>query len=332
MHSDFPALNNANKMLATTGGTKLRGYRQTNTTDPNLLQPHYLGPLIIAQKDRPVRIKFTNSLPTGAGGNLFLPVDTTIMGSGPFEINYDPATKDADCHRDRHFHAEPRHPPSPWRPHSVDQRRHAPPVDHPGGRDHRTTPRASACKNVPDMPDPGPRVADILLDQPAERQADVLPRPCLGDHAPQRLCRRGRGIPDSGPRRAGPRSRPPEPSPSAQIPLVIQDKTFVDGIRSARPMSGHRSHLDLGNRPRERQRRTTPVTGDLWWPHVYMPAQNPFNPDVQRDERVWPVALRPLVLPADPDVRIHPRRGAAVLHRVSGRSRTLTTTLPAIRP
>ena len=92
MHSDFPALNNANKMLATIGGTKLRGYRQTNTTDPNLLTPHYLGPLIIAQKDRPVRIKFTNSLPTGAGGNLFLPVDTTIMGSGAFEINYDPAT------------------------------------------------------------------------------------------------------------------------------------------------------------------------------------------------------------------------------------------------
>ena len=24
----------------------------------------------------------------------------------------------------------------------------------------------------------------------------------------------------------------------------------------------------------------TPVTGDLWWPHVYMPAQNPFNPDL----------------------------------------------------
>ena len=69
-------------MTATSGGTKLRGYRQTNTTNPNLLTPHYLGPLIIAQKDRPVRIKFTNSLPTGTGGNLFLPMDTIIMGSG----------------------------------------------------------------------------------------------------------------------------------------------------------------------------------------------------------------------------------------------------------
>lgn len=45
-------------------------------------QPRYLGPAIVAQKDMPVRVKFTNFLPTGSGGNLFLPVDTTIMGSG----------------------------------------------------------------------------------------------------------------------------------------------------------------------------------------------------------------------------------------------------------
>jgi len=37
--------------------------------------PHYLGPLIIATKDRPVRVKFTNYLPTGAGGDLFIPVE-----------------------------------------------------------------------------------------------------------------------------------------------------------------------------------------------------------------------------------------------------------------
>ena len=55
--------------------------------------PHYLGPLVIANKDRPVRVKFTNFLPTGAGGNLFLPVDTTVMGSGMFDINWDPTTK-----------------------------------------------------------------------------------------------------------------------------------------------------------------------------------------------------------------------------------------------
>ena len=45
-------------------------------------EPHYLGPIIQANKDRPVRIVFYNLLPTGADGDLFLPVDTTFMGSG----------------------------------------------------------------------------------------------------------------------------------------------------------------------------------------------------------------------------------------------------------
>lgn len=41
---------------------------------------HYLGPTIVAQKGRPVKIKFTNNLPTG---NHLLngAIDTTIMGS-----------------------------------------------------------------------------------------------------------------------------------------------------------------------------------------------------------------------------------------------------------
>jgi hypothetical protein len=89
LHSDLP-----NKTL-------LRGYVQVNkgtntaicggTAQPacsaihNTLVPdavHYLGPNIVAQRDRPVRIKFTNRLPFGSGGDLFIPVDTTVMGAG----------------------------------------------------------------------------------------------------------------------------------------------------------------------------------------------------------------------------------------------------------
>ena len=44
--------------------------------------PHFLGPVIVATKDKPVRIVFYNLLPTGADGDLFLPVDSTLMGSG----------------------------------------------------------------------------------------------------------------------------------------------------------------------------------------------------------------------------------------------------------
>jgi FtsP/CotA-like multicopper oxidase with cupredoxin domain len=70
------------KLHSNLSATKLRGYRQTNTADGTVSKFHYLGPLIIAQRDRPVRIKFTNNLPTGAGGDLFIPVDTTVMGAG----------------------------------------------------------------------------------------------------------------------------------------------------------------------------------------------------------------------------------------------------------
>ena len=65
--------------------------------------PHYLGPTIVATKDRPVRILFRNLLPTGSGGDLFLPVDTTLMGAGagpgkdgdavPGAMMLDPTTK-----------------------------------------------------------------------------------------------------------------------------------------------------------------------------------------------------------------------------------------------
>ena len=39
--------------------------------------------MILAQKNRPVRVLFRNLLPAGTGGDLFIPVDTTYMGSGP---------------------------------------------------------------------------------------------------------------------------------------------------------------------------------------------------------------------------------------------------------
>lgn len=100
MHSDLPA-------------TRLRGYVQIETLENASVSnhvallypdgspildilgsqvyavdnPHYMGPIIISQRDLPTRIKFTNYLPTGAGGDLFLPVDTTVMGAGMGPLN-----------------------------------------------------------------------------------------------------------------------------------------------------------------------------------------------------------------------------------------------------
>lgn len=71
MHTDLPP-------------TTLRGYCQladpTSTTC--VAGPSYLGPVIVAQKNRAVRLLFKNLLPVGAAGNLFIPTDTTYMGMG----------------------------------------------------------------------------------------------------------------------------------------------------------------------------------------------------------------------------------------------------------
>ena len=48
-----------------TGGTLLRGYVQTNGPLGANQLPYYAGPIIVAQSNRPVRVKFTNALPTG---------------------------------------------------------------------------------------------------------------------------------------------------------------------------------------------------------------------------------------------------------------------------
>jgi hypothetical protein len=107
MHSDLPK------------GTTLRGYVQIETaanaasskhvalTYPNgspILDaagnqiyaydnPHYLGPVVLASKGRAVRFKFSNLLPLGSAskdatgkvtarnGDLFLPVDETLLGA-----------------------------------------------------------------------------------------------------------------------------------------------------------------------------------------------------------------------------------------------------------
>ena len=140
--------------------TRLRGYVQLSTTgtirctiqdgthDPDAStgmkfavdNPHYLGPVLVAKGrvagiantlptdpgyPKPVRITFYNLLPpTSAGGNLFLPVDETVPGSG-----VGPALPATDR---REVPAEPGHGPPPRQQHRVDQRRQHAPVDHAG--------------------------------------------------------------------------------------------------------------------------------------------------------------------------------------------------------
>ena len=77
----------------------------------------------------------------------------------------------------------------------MDQRRHAAPVDHAGGRGHAVSAGRQRRRTSRTCPIPGTGRDDVLLHEPAERAADVLPRPCVGHHAAQRLRGRGRRLP-----------------------------------------------------------------------------------------------------------------------------------------
>ena len=98
-------------------------------------------------------------------------------------------------------------------------------------------PQGVSVQNVPDMTDGRPaaspvrrrrRLPDLLLHQPAERPADVLPRPLVGHHPAQRVRRRGRRLRAHRRRRAE-AHRPTGSSPARprSSRSIVQDRTFV---------------------------------------------------------------------------------------------------------
>jgi FtsP/CotA-like multicopper oxidase with cupredoxin domain len=239
LHSDLPA-------------TKLRGYKDLS---PGADGPvHYLGPLIHAFRDRPVRIKFTNQLTPNSG--FFLPVDTTIMGAGAGPLGS--GAGDYSVNRGTiHLHGGN----TPW---ISDGTPHQWVV--PVGESTPYT-RGVSTQNVPDMPDPGPGAMTFYY--PNQQSARLL---FYHDHAygitrlnvyageaagylitdptEDNLIDSG-ALPNlGGVYRYG-------------IPLIIQDKTFVP---DAAALAAQDPTWNWGS------------TGNLWYPHVYMPNQNPFDP------------------------------------------------------
>jgi len=299
MHSDLPPV------AGGAGGTLLRGYRQTNGPLGRAEPFHFLGPLIIAEKDRPVRIKFTNSLPIGANGDLFIPVDTSIMGAGEFEIDYDPETKlpipltSGVFTQNRaviHLHGGR----TPWISDGTAHQWITP-------KDEYTDyPKGVSVDYVPDMwfdaagntitscagqltcgvagatnnPGYGSQTYYWTNEQSArlmffhEHSWGITRLGVYVGGAAGYLVRDDteNGLIDAG--------LIPGKVAGEEIPLIIMDKTYVDAdtildtdptwIWGSKP--GTVLPWDATN--------AVPVTGDLWWPHVYMPAQNPYNPDL----------------------------------------------------
>jgi len=297
--------------------TLLRGYVQLSTDvvpgnqvplsnanlDPTVLptvitgftgvdNPHYLGPTIVAEKDRPVRILFRNLLPTGVAGDLFLPVDTSMMGSGPgpdmMMLNpdgtpmdmvedagtvldgvrnpacgqtpkpVDPITGKGICFSENratlHLHGGI----TPWisdgTPHQWVT---------PDG-ENTAYPEGVSVSNVPDMPDPGPGAETFFYtNQQSARlmfyhdhawgitRLNVYAGEAAGylitDPMEQALIAPGGALDGLG----------------LGSPLIIQDKTFV-------PSADTMAQVDP-----TWQANKWGGEGNLWTPHVYMPAQNP---------------------------------------------------------
>ncbi|MBI4768778.1 MAG: hypothetical protein HY787_30010 [Deltaproteobacteria bacterium] len=298
MHSDLPP-------------TKLRGYVQVETSVVTgshyplpggkfgVDRPHYLGPIIVAKGRvhglepdprgvaRPVRIKFYNLLPTGAGGNLFLPVDETVAGSGlgpalPGQAGDKYTQNRATIHlhgnntvwiSDGNVHQwiSPANEITPY----------------PAGVSARNVPdMGTACDGDP-VNNPGlPGNSGCMTFFYTNAQSARLQ--FYHDHA-MGITRlnvyageaAGYVITDAveqdminATNVSGVNPGLLKVLPDIGIPLVIQDRTFVDpetifaqdptwawGPGPIDPATGY----------------PTPQKGDLWYPHVYMTVQNPWD-------------------------------------------------------
>ena len=266
-------------------------------------EPHYLGPIIQANKDRPVRIVFYNLLPTGVDGDLFLPVDSTFMGSGmgPMEMMEpvdegsvldevrNPLCGEADrsmmdrmmCFAENratlHLHGGI----TPWisdgTPHQWIT---------PAG-EMTSWPEGVAVRQVPDMVGleapagvPDCSAADdgcmsfYYTNQQSSRfmfyhdhawgitRLNVYAGEAAGyiirDETEQALIDSGL-LPDG----------------QYEIPLVVQDKTFVSSPEQMAELDPTWDYSRWG------------AEGDLWYEHVYMPAENPADPSGMSSYGRW---------------------------------------------
>jgi FtsP/CotA-like multicopper oxidase with cupredoxin domain len=329
LHPDLPA-------------TRLRGYRQTNTADTTVSQFHYLGPLVITQRDRPVRVKFVNNLSTGAGGDLFIPVDTTVMGSGmgpnmimpmtavmtgtgtnarittsgnhglavgqlvmlheftpaayngefrviavnsptQFEVTlkYNPGIAASSVGMIMELYTQNRGTSHmhgafvPWISDGTPHQWTTPATE------NTSYPKGVSVQNVPDMPPAGPgemtfyynnnQSARLMFYHDHSYGITRL-NVYAGEAAPYVITDPVEQDLINGTNFSGVNPGLVTALPGYGIPLVIQDRSFVDN----NTINVQDPTWNWGTGPRDAVgNMTKSMTGDLWYPHVYMPNQNP---------------------------------------------------------
>ena len=295
LHSDLPP-------------TTLNGYRQTNTTDPTVSQFHYLGPLIITTQGTPVRIKFTNN--KVANGNLFLPVDTTVMGAGPGPLDASGLDCDALMGDSCEYYSENRSTVHlhggfvPWISDGTPHQWTTPAgetTQYPNGVSVEyvpdmwfkpdgsvipgaslTSPETGATNNPSGPSEKGSLTFYYNNEQSARLQfyhdhafgitrLNVYAGEAAGylvtDEIEQDLI--------NGTNLSGVNPGGVTALPGVGIPLIIQDKTFVDATTI--PAQDPTWRWGTGTIDTATG-FPAPKTGDLWVSSVYMPGQNPNDP------------------------------------------------------
>ncbi len=265
--------------------------------------PHYLGPTILATKNRPTRIVFRNLLPTGSDGDLFIPVDTTLMGSGsgpglpatPENPNGVPVpgsmmlaadgtpmpmADDLGSVLDGVRNPECGNSPKPagcYTENRAELHLHGgvTPWISDGtphqwitpANENTIYPKGVSVSNVPDMADPGPGAMTFFYTN--QQSARLM---FYHDHA-WGITRLNVYAGEAAPYLITDATEQALFGPGAPFadlgvgtPLVIQDKTFVPSDDAMARQDPTWNKARWGGE------------GSLWTPHVYMPAQNPGDP------------------------------------------------------
>jgi FtsP/CotA-like multicopper oxidase with cupredoxin domain len=273
------ALSNAN---LNGGETPIDGYFGVDN-------PHYLGPTIVATKDRPVRILFRNLLPTGVAGDLFIPVDTTVMGSGMGPLaNQTPPMDNGtvddevrnpmcnmgfmagmpdECYTQNratlHLHGGL----TPWISDGTPHQWITP------ANETTSYPEGVSVKNVPDMPDPGPGAQTFFYTNQQSARLMFYHDHSWGITRLNVYAGEAAGylVTDDTEKALINNNI----IPADQIPLIIQDKTFVPDAPQLAAEDPTWDSARWGG------------LGSLWTPHVMMPAQNPGDSSGQSSFGRW---------------------------------------------
>ncbi len=271
-------------------GTKVPVLDKNGNQVFGVTAPQWLGPFIGATKNRPTRIVFHNYLPTGAKGDLFLPVDSTMMGSGmgPMDMGT-PVTDDStvmDAVRNPECTQEPKDGMHCFTDNRAELHLHggttpwiSDGTPHqwvtPAG-ENAAWPQGVAVSNVPDMVDPADNsvVCDKADDgcqtfyYTNQQSARLM---FYHDHSwgITRLnvyAGEAAGYVITDETEQALVNSGTIPGANDTLPLVVQDRTFTPDA----------AQLALQDPTWDETRWGT--KGSFWYHHVYMPAQNPGDP------------------------------------------------------